>query len=1153
MSPSLAKHGVERLLIVSALLIFVFSFVEPLTAVAQETDGEPGAAQAAGGQPDTPPANEPAGDSADKQVVDANKPGDGGAGGQPGGEQEGQDQGASTSVLGELMSDYGISADQVATVERIEEIETATHQDIGALEARLESIKKRLTYFETSSVVLDEQLSEDDLPEAARQSLQRKTALMRARLQVGEAVAAGLLEPIRKKQKLIDLLSERAENVRREQKVTAEKAQMQQARLKQAEAAEQAALAEVARAKVRESRERDAQVRNLIAQRRAVLEETAEVARHQSEQIQHASERRAARVEKFAKHREQIEAATGAFPRVPTASQTRQTINPVFRQVLEQRRDVRESLLRHEDQVDDATDKLEAGRAELTEAKKAVREARSELEELGETVVGEQRVQLAQARQDLVERKIEAFRDIAQARKKQLDLAREQLQYNNEMIERLLPQISDEQRDEFYSVFSDENWRSAWFGVRQAVLHGLHIIEKRGEQLLTLPDRLGSVSLWGWVLGLFGWLLLLAGVVYAGRNYTDPTIRRLTSLALRRRFFQRYPGLTIKAAEILRSVIRPIALYLVLNEIAGYVVAEFPELVFVKWGIDAFFVFWIVMTLVKVIVLPRRYREEAGRSPAPDLVQIGADPTRASMSAVDVISIELTRARKLVRSVRIILGFWLLEHYVPMAVTELLGHSVITWLIETVFWWGLAIVVYMVLSTWKDDIAALFERLAKDRLPRSVEFVNSHKDRFYGVLLIAVVSVYVLFREGSHLASTYAKDTEWSKRVSNFVFRKRIEMQQKERDGEPVASDNSMEPLPEDYEEYFAQRPLDDENFKVRREDLIDQVVGDVRAFREGRLQGSLAMSAEQGMGKTSLLNDVARSLKSELPDTVIKHTSLASKVVGNDEVLGFIADLFELEEVPEDRTELCATLRELTPRVLLIDDCHHFFVREIGGFSGLDVFLEVVNLTDDVHYWVLTFNKYAWNYINRVRPRKHYFGQVLELRPWTEREIQDLIQRRNALAGREVSFTDLVVTHDAGDHDFYEIIKTANGYFRLLHEFSGGNPMVAMRFWERSIKANAEGAIQVSLFRKPSMSPVQTLSDEYLFALAAIAQHGALDAVELAEIINSDRAFCEMALNYFEERDIVEFDGAEHRSRISPLYFRQVVKKLSVSNFLWD
>lgn len=1142
MTSTSAKLAFKQLVLTGVLLILAVSFVEPLTAVAQETDDRQTTSSPEEG------ASSGAQDAATGSAVA--KASNEKASGDNAGAAEAQ---APNSVLGELVSEHGISADQVATLDRVKELDAQAHRDIAALEAKLEPLEKRLTFFETSSVVLDEQLADDSLPAEARQSLAGKAATMRARLALTEAMAEGLRAPIQERRELISLLAERAEDLRREAKLVAEQQQRAQVRLNEAAAAEKAALAEAERAKARESRERDAQVRRLISKRRAVLEEIADVARHQTEQIQEAGERRAERVEAFAKSREEFEARISEFPLAPTPTYSQQKVDPIFDKLLGGRRDVRDSLRLHQDQIDDAQEKLDAANEALEKTNEQVEVARDELEELGETVVGEQKVKLAEARRDLERRKLEAYRDIVQARTKQLELDREQLDYYNESIERLLPRISDQKYDAFYSIFRDENWRSAWFGVRQALERTVDIVEMRLEQGLELPNRLTSVELWGWILGLIGWLVALAAVVYVSQHYTDPFIRKLTGWALRRRVFQRYARVTIKAAEVLRSIIRPVVLYLVIDKLVAYVVEAFTELVFVSWFVDAIFLFWIVMTLVKVMVLPRRYREEAGRSPAPDLVQIGASDGRQSLSAVDVITIEITRARKLVRSVRIILVFWLLEHYVPRAVTELVGHSVISWLVKTFFVWGLAIVVYMVLSTWKDDIAALFVRLAEDRLPRSVEFVKNHKDRFYGVLVIAVAFIYVAFREVGQFARTHASDTEWSKRVSNFVFRKRIEMQQKERSGEATETEGMSEPLPPDYAEYFGQRALDDENFKVMREDQLEYVVADARAFlRDGRPQGSLAISAEQGMGKTSLLNDVSRAFAKEFPDLSMKHTSLAAKVV-DDGVLGFVADLFELEEVPASRTELVDVLREIEPRVMIIDDCHHLFVREIGGFAGLDTFLEVVNLTDDIHYWVLTFNKYAWNYINRVRPRKHYFGQILELRPWNEREIQELVQRRNALAGRNVSFTDLVVTHEEGDHDFYEIIKTANGYFRLLHEFSGGNPMVALRFWKRSVKADAAGHIQVSLFRKPTMHPIQQLSDEYLFALAAIAQHGALDAQEIADIINSDRAFCEMALNYFEEREIVELDPSGRRAYLSPLYFRQVVKKLSASNFLWD
>ncbi len=1133
MTRSTAKAILRRFIFLVSLWVVASFFVEPSTALAQETEANPSA--------------DGAETVASGEVAEAEKPE--GSDTPTAAESEPDKKG---DVARALVADHGLSQEQVDDLEAVQRVESEVAAQLAGLRAESERIDRRLTAAESSAVVLDEQVADDTLPEEVRTSLARKAAVAHGLLATRRASVEAVGELVNSKRSRLNLLSKRADELHQEAAKAVERDREDRARLDQATAAEQNALAEAERARVREARERDEQVREIIAQRRELLEKTAEVARDQSEQIQEASRHRAERVETFTKRRDDIEGQLDDFPNTPSANFSREKIDPIFRQVLEHRREVRKSVRRHQDLYDTAKENVDAAGEELSDAEAQLQRARERHKELGESVVGEQKVELAEARRELRDRQVEAGLDIAQARKDQLELDRERLEYYNGVVEKLLPLISDRERDEFYAVFNDENWESAWFGVRQAIVRAVEIAETRADQFLALPELLLSAEAWGWLLVLFIRLAVLGLVVYFGRAYTDPAIRRLTSFALKRRFFKRYAPLTIKGAEVLRSVVPPLILYLLLDSVAAYVAEAFAELVFVSWGIDAFFLYWVAMTLVKVMVLPRRFREESLRTPAPDLSRLGADPSRASMSAVDLINLELSRARKLVRSLRIVLVFWLLEHYVPLAVTTLFGQSVVSKLVETIFWWGLALVVYLVLSTWKDDIAALFERLAVDRLPRAVEFVKTHKDRIYGVFVISLAFFYVAFREIGKFASMQARDTAWSKKLSNFVFRKRIELQQKERDGEEAPQERQRVELPEDYAAYFDGRPLDEENYKVDRDEQIAPVIETVDRWLTNEVQGSLALSAEQGMGRTTLVNDIVRRLAEEFPDVAVERARITEKVTDREAVITFIAEFFGLAKTPDGREELVEQLCAMESRMIVLDDCHHFFVREIGGFQGLDTFLEVVNLTDEIHFWMLTFNEYSWNYINRVHPRQHYFGKVCQIEPWTEREIQELIQRRNALTGRKISFTDLVITHDDTENDFYEIIKTANGYFRLLHEYSRGNPSVALRFWRRSIGVDPDGTIHVSLFRKPSMGPIQRLDDQYLFVLAAIAQHGALGAHELAEITNSEHAFCEMALNYFVERGIVT-PYKNRRVELSPLYFRQVVKKLTASNFLWD
>ncbi|MFW6057530.1 MAG: hypothetical protein ACOC9W_01630, partial [Persicimonas sp.] len=1133
-------------------LSFVASFfVEPSTALAQETETNPSADEQR-----TAASGEVA--EAEKTEASANVEAEKSEATEPEKTEPAQNEPAQNepaqkgNVARSLMAEHRLSQEQVDDLQELQHLESQVAAQLAGLRAESDRVDRRVTAAESSAVVLDEQVDDDTLSQEVRASLARKAAVAHGLLATRRASAEGVGQLVDGKRSLLNLLSTRVDELHRDAEKAAERNREDRARLDQATAAEQSALAEAERARVREARERDAQVREIIAQRRELLEKTAEVARTQSEQIQQASRDRTDRVETFASRREDIAGKLDSFPSTPSDGFAREHIDPVFLQVLEHRREVRRSVRRYEELYDAAKEHVSDAREKLADAEARHERARERQEELGESVVGEQKVKLAEARRELRDREVEAGLDIAQARREQLELEHERREYYDEVVEELLPVISDERRDEFYAVFNDENWESAWFGVRQAIVGAVEIGQMRADQFMALPERLLSAEAWGWLLVLFIRLGVLGLVVYFGRAYTDPAIRRLTSFALRRRFFKRYAPLTIKGAEVLRSVVPPIILYLLLDSVAAYLAEAFPELVIVSWGIDAFFVFWIAMTLVKVLVLPRRFREESLRTPAPDLSRLGADPMRASMSSVDLINLELSRARKLVRSLRIVLVFWLLEHYVPLAVTTLFGHSVVSKLVETIFWWGLALVVYLVLSTWKDDIAALFERLASERMPRAVEFVKTHKDRLYGVFVIALAFLYVAFREIGKFAGTQARDTEWSKRLSNFVFRKRIELQQKERDGEPVSQQRERAELPEDYAAYFDGRPLDDENYKVERDEQILPVLDTVARWQANQVQGSLALSAEQGLGRTSLVNDIVRRLAEQFPDLTVERARITDKIVDRVAIIKFIADFFGLDETPDGREQLVEQLLAMKPRMIVLDDCHHFFVREIGGFQGLDTFLEVVNLTDEVHFWMLTFNEYSWNYINRVHPRQHYFGKVCEIQPWSEREIQELIQRRNALTGRKISFTDLVITHDDTENDFYEIIKTANGYFRLLHEYSRGNPAVALRFWRRSIGVDPDGTIHVSLFRKPPMGPIHQLEDQYLFVLAAIAQHGALGPDELAKITNSEHAFCEMALNYFVERGIVT-PYKNGRVELSPLYFRQIVKQLTASNFLWD
>ena len=117
-----------------------------------------------------------------------------------------------------------------------------------------------------------------------------------------------------------------------------------------------------------------------------------------------------------------------------------------------------------------------------------------------------------------------------------------------------------------------------------------------------------------------------------------------------------------------------------------YASTTFLEARFLMWIVNAVFTYRIIVEFVSVLALPRWYRREQGKSSAMSLTEL--DENDASLMA-DVLGMEINQARKLVRSVKVVVAFWLLATYIPDLVLEATGFTVVWWLISRIAWFGL--------------------------------------------------------------------------------------------------------------------------------------------------------------------------------------------------------------------------------------------------------------------------------------------------------------------------------------------------------------------------------------------------------------------------------------------------------------------------------
>ncbi|MBA2662600.1 MAG: AAA family ATPase [Bradymonadaceae bacterium] len=1052
------------------------------------------------------------------------------------------DERALTEVL---LVDYAIDPAALESIEGIEKLRAEAlraAEELFALQAVIAQERENLLHLER---IFTRQLGNEDLSDVARTIIgaelvshvfQRAVVVGRSEAaKSGEARARGLAEKLGLQREALAAVHVIDGDSQR--------------RVEKAELAEKAALQTLEDARARETREQNQQIRAILVRERELAEQLVALTREEADQLRRVGDKRRERAEVFAERRAVLNDRIDALPDTPSDSIARERADPLFDELLSLRRTARVERRAARHAFDGARRQLASVEQALSLATAEQARAQSELSTLNETELARRQVALADLRVQLEERKLQIAGDFAAALEQHYSLDVERSTFFHTALERIVFQTSSERRSRFFSPLRDESWHDAVDSVRDAVERFLVAGRERVEQALSLPEKLFSIAFWGWVVGLAMRLLLFPLSFYLGREYGPQMVRRLTDYLLKKHTFRQRAGATIKFAEILRALLRPLLIYIAVIVVVDYVALMLPEVRVGRWVIDVMFFYFVTMTVLKVLVLPRGYRERSGLSPSPDLSSLSSD-SRSLDEMVDVVKLEISRAQKLVLSVRFVLIFGMLARYVPTAVVGLMGHSVIWWTIDLVFMLGFLAVFYLVLSAWKDDIAHVFGKLARERMPRAVAVINTHKDRPYGVLLIAVASVYVAGREIARVARAWFVDTAWSRQASNFIFRKKIELQRREREEETSAVGHS--PIPEDYCAYFVDHPLTDERFHVERAALNDAVEAAVTSWRASKRRGSVALTGEAGMGKTTLLNQTYTRWVDSSEHEVV-YLQLCEKFKSAADVIKLLTSLFDLDKTPANKSELVAALRAQPARTVLVDDCHHLFMRQIGGFDAVDLFLDVVNLCDSRHFWVLSFNSFAWSYLNRVRSRQHYFGSVIPVVSWSEAEIQQLINARDALIDLPISFDDLVVTHETDNHQ-YEVVKTSNGYFRLLHEFCKGNPRVALTFWLRSLKHDrARNHLQVSLFHRPSQAVLVNVSRDYWFALAAIAQHGCLRADEIAEIIRLEPGFCEMILDYFIDNDIVSLDRRTQRVSLTPLYFRSVIKHLGDSNFLYE
>ncbi len=461
--------------------------------------------------------------------------------------------------------------------------------------------------------------------------------------------------------------------------------------------------------------------------------------------------------------------------------------------------------------------------------------------------------------------------------------------------------------------------------------------------------------------------------------------------------------------------------------------------------------------------------------------------------------------------------------------TQLVGKGTIySWVLGTC--WLAALPIFLVIVRWWRPVIS--ERMAAQRKNAFSEWIVAREEGWSSFLAAALGGAYLLGVGIGRMLRSYASGFNVTRRVLAYLFRREITKQAKERE------EVLREPL--DRERYDALDPERTADLLVPT--VADSEVDDVVRCIDAPGGGVFAVVGERGSGKSTLLERIHRMR----PDSLVVDCPPG----GAAEFRRELCLALELDADAPDAAIIERINARTEDNALLIDDAQRLVRPTIGGLDDLDSILALARESSITCTWVLCMGSIIWQFVERARGARPLFDDVIVMQPWSEEGIAELLVKRSEQAGIDPNFEELI-TEEEPDRELYaeQIARTETSYYRLLWDYAGGNPAVAIHFWRESLSVEPSGRVVVQLFNAPDASDIERLPDPAVFVLRAIVQ---LELADVGDIVTATMLSVREvndAIRYASFRGYLERIGS--RYRIAWGWFRAVTRFLQRRHLL--
>ena len=253
----------------------------------------------------------------------------------------------------------------------------------------------------------------------------------------------------------------------------------------------------------------------------------------------------------------------------------------------------------------------------------------------------------------------------------------------------------------------------------------------------------------------------------------------------------------------------------------------------------------------------------------------------------------------------------------------------------------------------------------------------------------------------------------------------------------------------------------------------------------------------------------------------------------------------------PDENFDIYRTDKRLERKtVVILDEAQNVYLSQTGGFDAYYGLMNILNMNTDNIYWIMSFNKYSWLYLDRAFGRTKFVRNVFEVQGWSDTKIKELIVKRHEKSHFKLSY-DLLINATRSQDEIDRYASVESKFFKLIWELSRGNPRAALFLWKSALSRKSAHSLNVNVPRAIELDGIEKLPDDLLFVIAEVLKHENLSTNEIERTTNLQKGIVRYALKLGLERKYF-FKDERNRYMIEISTQYGLIKYLRLKNFIY-